>query len=72
MVNVQVFQDPDEMGLETAVLIRDRSGWDIFGGLFWHFSGFLGIRKYCFLLLILRLGSTMMCCDKATLSYISP
>jgi hypothetical protein len=49
-------RDRDGMNLKTAVLGRDRSGWDFLGIV----SGFIGITNYCFILLILRLSSTMM------------
>jgi hypothetical protein len=43
------------MDLKTAVSRRDRLGWDFLGIV----SGFFGIRKYRFLILMLPLSSSM-------------
>jgi hypothetical protein len=50
-------RDRDGMNQKTAVSGQDRSGWDFLGIV----SGFFGITKYCFFLLILRLSSIRMC-----------
>jgi hypothetical protein len=48
------------MDPKAAVLGQDWSGWD-FLGIVSGFVEFVEIKKFCFLLSILRLSSTMMC-----------